>query len=69
MRKQKSQKWRVVAGKVDLWFLITKKAIVTAIRHPIRRFLSHPLVVCLIGGMGVCSLAVHPDPIFCRDEP
>ena len=32
------------------------------------RFLSHPLMVCLIGGigvalflLGVCSLAVHPD--------
>ena len=40
------------------------------------RFLSHPIVVALIGGvgvvlflLGVSSLGVHPEPIFCSDEP
>jgi hypothetical protein len=40
------------------------------------RFLSHPVVVCVIGGVGVLlfllgilSLGVHPEPIFCADEP
>ena len=39
------------------------------------RFLSHPVVVCVIGGvgvvlflLGVASLGVHPEPIFCRDQ-
>ena len=40
------------------------------------RFLSHPIVVALIGGLGilllllgVSSLGVHPEPIYCSDEP
>ena len=40
------------------------------------RVLSHPITVSLIGGVGVAltllgvsSLGVHPDQIFCQDEP
>ena len=40
------------------------------------RFLSHPIMVSLIGMvgvllflLGVCSLAVRPERVFCRDEP
>jgi hypothetical protein len=49
----------------------------TSYRTPYsNRFLSHPVVVCVIGGVGVLlfllgilSLGVHPEPIFCADEP
>ena len=40
------------------------------------RYLSHPVTVAVIGGVGVvlfllglASLGVHPEPIFCRDQP
>ena len=40
------------------------------------RYLSHPVSVVIIGGAGVVlfllglsSLGVHPEPIFCQDQP
>ena len=40
------------------------------------RYLSHPVAVAVIGGvgvvlflLGVASLGVHPEPIFCQDQP